>query len=120
MTSSDEKEMDPSEYRGQQQWLQLYGSEQPQMARMIKARLRRWESELETRGETVEQWAKEPVGDAASWYVIFWHDRPGQPLESKCRHADRCCRTIGSIPDEYVRHPTHHELARLDPCGACG
>jgi hypothetical protein len=37
------------------------------------------------------------------WYVAIFHDRPGQPLASRCRHKDRYCQHIGHIGDDDVR-----------------
>jgi hypothetical protein len=74
------------------------------------------------RGETVQAWlesSRTRIG-LSPWYVAFFHDRPGQPLASKCRHKDRYCQHISNIGNEDVREANKAELERLAPCGTCG
>ena len=104
--------MNPQEYRAQQEWLRLHGSDFPQRAAMIRRQLKRYERE------------HGPVGDApvvSSRWVAYFPDRPGQPLGSKSVHADPQCLHLSDAADVGgIREATADEVARLRLCGTCG
>lgn len=109
--------MSPEEYRARREWLR--SNPHGIRARTVERELRVWERELQSRGLTVEEWAK-PGLRLSQWFVAFWHDRPGQPLAGTVRHADRHCQHLALIGDEDIRTPTAAEYERLTPCGTCG
>jgi hypothetical protein len=112
--------MSPAEYQAKLDWLR--SNPHGQQARMVKRQLRAWERELESRGETIEEWLESSRTrlSLSPWFVAIFHDRPGQPLASKVRHKDRYCQHIGTIGYEDVREATEAEVERLGPCATCG
>ena len=102
--------MSPEEYRGKRDWLR--SNPHGLRARMVERELRAWDRELERQGLTVEAWSK--VTPSSPWYVAFFHDRPGQPLASACRHADRDCQHLRNIGNEDIRQTTDAEFERLE------
>jgi hypothetical protein len=109
--------MTQAEYQGKVDWLRSHPH--GMVAQAVRRELRAFEAELKSQGKTVGGWL--PSSTILSpWYVSFHHDRPKQPLISKCRHRDRDCQHIRDIGDEWVREANEAELERLDPCQTCG
>jgi hypothetical protein len=108
--------MNPEEYRAKRDWLRT--NPHGVRARMVERELRAWDRELESRGLTVEAWSRPTA--LSPWYVAFFHDRPGQPLASTRRHADRDCQHLRNIGDEDIREINEAEFERLEPCATCG
>ena len=98
--------MNPAEYQAKRDWLRS-NPHGPQ-AQMVKRELRAWDRELESVGVGVEAWPESTLTrlSLSPWYVAVFHDRPGQPLASKCRHRDRFCQHIANIENEDVREAT--------------
>jgi hypothetical protein len=109
--------MTQAEYQGKVDWLRSHPH--GMVAQAVRRELRAFEAELKSQGKTVG--GSLPSSTILSpWYVSFHHDRPKQPLISKCRHRDRDCQHIRDIGDEWVREANEVELERLDPCQTCG
>jgi hypothetical protein len=109
--------MTQAEYQGKVDWLRSHPH--GMVAQGVRRELHAIEVELTSQGKTVGEWL--PSSTILSpWHVSFHHDRPKQPLISKCRHRDRDCQHIRDIGDEWVREATEGALERLDPCQTCG
>ena len=87
--------MSPTEYQAKRDWLR--SNPTGMLAKSVMRELRAWERELAEQGTTVEAWmATDRVRlGLTPWFVVYFHDRPGQPLGSRVRHRDRSCTGIG-------------------------
>ena len=112
--------MSPTEYQAKRDWLR--SNPTGMLAKSVMRELRAWERELAEQGTTVEAWmATDRVRlGLTPWFVVYFHDRPGQPLGSRVRHHDRYCTGILDHPDEDVRQATEIEIEALPPCQWCG
>ena len=112
--------MSPAEYQGKCDWVR--SSPNGMRARSVRRALRAWERELVEQGTTVEtRQATDRVRlGLTPWFVVYFCDRPGQPLGSRVRHHDSYCTGILDHPDEDVRQATEIEIEALPPCQWCG
>ena len=108
--------MSPAEYQGKCDWVR--SSPNGMRARSVRRALRAWERELVEQGTTVETWqATDRVRlGLTPWFVVYFCDRPGQPLGSRVRHHDRSAyASVTTGTTMCARHRT-----RLRPCASCG
>jgi hypothetical protein len=103
--------------RGIVEWLRLNPT--GVLARSQRKKVREIDEELAERGVDVEAAALEERGPIRG-FVVFFHNRPGQPRTGSVIHFDQHCDSIKNIPSEDIREATSEELAKLRPCAWCG
>jgi len=119
--------MSPVEYIAKANWLRTQTTVTEQV-RTVRAELKATEREIRFELDmTLEEWLAtasdliNPDGlPTHLGFVAFWYNRPGQPLASRCVHADRHCQYLDGMGDEYIREATPAELQKYGRCLVCG
>ena len=103
-------------------------------ARSSRERIREMETELEARGETLDDRTRSPsTGSNAPddtrrhypltrWYAVGMPDRPGWPIpKAYKRHMDRSCGALleRETREQDIRELREEELAEHEPCLRC-